>query len=103
VVSVQASVWRFVVRPGRQPEFEELYGPGGMWAALFHESRAYRGSILLRSHAQDRAYTLIDFWDHAEDFEAFKQRYAAAYGALDHEGEGLTEAEEHVGWFDDLP
>jgi heme-degrading monooxygenase HmoA len=100
---VQATVWRFVVRPGKQPEFEDLYGPGGLWAALSHESRAYHGTILLRSHDRDRAYTLVDFWDSRQDFEAFKAAHAAAYGALDREGEGLTEAEEHLGWFEDLP
>lgn len=101
-MSLQASAWRFVVKPGKQPEFEELYGPGGLWAGLFHESRAYHGTILLRSQERDREYKLVDFWDHRDDFEAFKKKFASAYGALDHEGEGLTEQEEHLGWFEDL-
>jgi heme-degrading monooxygenase HmoA len=99
---MQATMWRFIVKPGKQPEFEELYAPGGLWAALFHESRAYHGTILMRSHDEDRAYTLIDFWDHRSDFDAFKAKFASAYGALDHEGDGLTDLEEHIGWLEDL-
>jgi hypothetical protein len=99
---VQASVWRFLVRAGKQPEFEDLYAPGGLWAALFHESHAYHGTVLLRSHEHDRAYTTIDFWDHREAYDAFKAKFASAYAALDREGEQLTETEEHLGWFEDL-
>ncbi|MCA1813333.1 MAG: hypothetical protein LC624_05205 [Halobacteriales archaeon] len=99
---MQASMWRFVAKPDRQPEFEEFYGPGGMWAALFHESRAYHGTILLRDRAAERTYTLIDFWDSLDSFDQFKAQHAAAYGALDHEGSSLTEEEHHLGWFDDI-
>jgi heme-degrading monooxygenase HmoA len=99
---VEASLWRFVARPGREKDFEALYGPGGLWAALFHESRRYHGTILLRSHAAPREYTLLDFWQSRADFEAFKEAQRGAYEALDREGEGLTELEQHLGWFDDL-
>jgi heme-degrading monooxygenase HmoA len=99
---MQATMWRFVVKPGKEKAFEEMYGPGGLWAALFHESRAYHGTILVRSRAEPRAYTLLDFWDHREDYDAFKEKFAEPFAALDHEGEKLTEREEQVGWFDDI-
>jgi hypothetical protein len=100
---VEATLWRFVARPGKEQEFEDLYGPGGLWAALFHESRAYHGTILLRDATRPRAYTLLDFWGAREDFEALKKARAEAYAALDQAGEALTESEEHLGWFDDVP
>lgn len=95
-------MWRFVARPGREKEFEAFYGPGGLWAALFHESRRYHGTLLLRSHAAPREYMLLDYWSGREDFEAFKVAHRDAYEALDREGEALTEAEHHLGWFEDL-
>jgi len=100
---LQASVWRFRARAGKEREFESLYGPGGLWAGLFRESPHYHGTVLLRSHAGDRWYVLVDTWRSRADFEAFKVAHAAAYEGMDREGEGLTEAEEHQGWFDELP
>jgi heme-degrading monooxygenase HmoA len=102
VVAVQASVWRFVAKAGKQGEFEQFYGPGGMWAALFHESTDFHGTILVRSRDRPREYLLMDFWKSREARDEFVKKHAAAYGALDREGEALTESEQDLGWHDDV-
>lgn len=99
---MHASVWRLRCKPGKEKEFEELYGPGGLWAALFHESRAYHGTIVLRSQREPLQFTLIDFWTHRDDYDALRQDRREPYDALDRAGAELTESEEHVGWFDDV-
>lgn len=99
---MQASVWRFVAKSGKQGEFEQFYGPGGMWAALFHESPLYHGTILVRSRDRPREYLLLDFWESKQAREDFVAKHPAAYAALDREGDELTEKEEHLGWHDDV-
>jgi len=41
-------LWEFLVKPGREKEFERIYGPEGDWARLFARAEGYVRSDLLR-------------------------------------------------------
>jgi heme-degrading monooxygenase HmoA len=90
-------VWEFIVRAGREREFEEVYGPTGAWATLFSKSPEHLGVDLLRDVANPRRYLTIDRWKTSEAFGAFRKAHAAECEALDARCEGLTEAERKIG------
>jgi len=99
---VYVLIWSFRPRVGSQRRFEEAYGPGGDWAALFRASPDYLGTELLRDVAGSGRYLTIDRWRTAAAYEEFLAGQRYAYDALDQACEGLTEAEELVGRFDVL-
>jgi len=87
----------YVVKPGAEAAFERLYGPSGGWSALFRPAPGYLGTELLHdAHAPGR-YVTVDRWESAAAYDAFRLESAAAYAALDRQGEALTETERLVG------
>jgi quinol monooxygenase YgiN len=56
----------------------------------------------MRDTADSSRYLVIDLWRDAACFDAFKQAHAAEYAILDKDCEALTEAEVHIGTFEDL-
>ncbi|HSS98332.1 MAG TPA: hypothetical protein VLK33_14940, partial [Terriglobales bacterium] len=40
-------IWEFVVRPGKEQLFEQIYGPDGDWVQLFQRGRGYCGTRLI--------------------------------------------------------
>jgi enamine deaminase RidA (YjgF/YER057c/UK114 family) len=92
-------LWRFAVKPGKEEEFERIYGPDGDWAVLFRKGDGYGGTELHKSRETPRSYLVIDRWRSLDAFKQFKQRFTNQYRALDLRCEELTEKEEHVGDF----
>jgi heme-degrading monooxygenase HmoA len=91
-------VWEFLVREGREPAFEELYGPRGAWAVLFAASPDFGGTELLcDTVAGARRYLTLDRWSSPQAFAAFRAAHAVAYEALDRRCEALTERETPLG------
>ena len=71
-----AVVWQFDVLPGKNEEFERLYGADGPWTALSRRSRSFLGSSFLRDLAQPSRYMVVEYWSemvvyqrHHADFE----------------------------------
>ena len=93
-------VWEFRVRPGRETEFEERYGPDGDWARLFRLGDGYEGTALLRDVKDAGRYVVTDTWRDAAAYDAFQQRHAEAYKTLDAECAVLTLEEQRVGAFE---
>lgn len=89
-------LWEFEVKPGYESRFESVYGPGGGWARLFAQSPAYRETCLLRDIHRPGFHLTQDRWDSREAYDAFRRTHAAAYAALDAEGEMLTVQERHL-------
>jgi heme-degrading monooxygenase HmoA len=96
-------LWRFVVRPGSEAAFEAAYGPDGQWTRLFREGEGYLGTELLRDQSEPRGYVTIDRWVSREAWAAFRAARAADWEALDRRCQDLTEHEEEIGRFEDLP
>ncbi|HEY1525836.1 MAG TPA: antibiotic biosynthesis monooxygenase [Candidatus Angelobacter sp.] len=92
-------VWEFVVKPGREAEFQEKYGPEGGWAQLFGRSAGYLRTELVKDVAVANRLLTLDYWRTEEEFSRFKERHLAEYERLDREFEGLTERETRLGAF----
>jgi heme-degrading monooxygenase HmoA len=90
-------IWEFVVRPGKEKLFEQIYGPNGDWAQLFRRGRGYCGTTLTRDCDQPRRYLALDFWKSQEEYERFKSQHSDEYKAIDAKCEALTEKEREVG------
>lgn len=91
--------WRFKVKPGREREFEEAYGPVGDWARLFRNHDGYLGTDLMRDTNEERVYLTIDRWRSADDFNNFKDLYLSEYEQLDRILADLTESETLQGYY----
>ena len=95
-------LWGFDVKPGREKEFESVYGPEGDWARLFRRDPAYQRTLLMRDPFRDCRYLTCDFWETREAHDAFKRVNSKEYSALDTVCEALTLAERKIGEFDRL-
>jgi heme-degrading monooxygenase HmoA len=96
---VHLIIWRLWVRPGREAEFEQVYGPAGDWAQLFARGDGFIGTELLRDVAELNHYVTIDRWTSRAAFETFRERWADDYRELDKRCEALTLREEALGTF----
>jgi heme-degrading monooxygenase HmoA len=92
-------VWEFRVRPEKEKEFVEQYGPEGSWAQLFRRSGGYIRTELTRDVTDHLRFLTLDYWQTEEEFNDFRERHLAEYQRLDKEFEGLTEKETHLGAF----
>src|SRR5262245_49368963 len=96
---MKAIVWAFRPRPGREVEFEQAYGAGGDWIALFRQAPGFLGTELLRATDGSGQYLTVDRWESPAAYEAFRAARGAEYEALDRAHEALTVFEEKVGDF----
>jgi hypothetical protein len=65
---VIAVVWQFDVKPGREDDFERLYGADGEWTDVSRRSRSFLGSSFLRDLSAPR-YVLIEYWSEMLPYE----------------------------------
>lgn len=89
--------WEFKVHPGKQHEFEKLYGPEGDWEKLFKKHPGYISTQLLKSTEQENTFITIDYWKSKEDLDEFKSTFKNEFEILEKEGEKLTISEKQVG------
>jgi heme-degrading monooxygenase HmoA len=94
-------VWEFLVRPERVAAFERTYGPNGEWAALFGRAPGYLGTLLLRDASHAHRYLTIDRWRSEEDYQQFREHYAAEYRAIDERSETMTLQERSLGTYEE--
>ena len=95
-------VWAFEVKPSCEQQFERAYGPHGDWARFFELGAGYLGTELLRAPGE-RRYLTIDRWQTREAYEAFRAAQLADYEKIDRGFERLTEREEQIGAFEQVP
>ena len=86
-------VWLFTAAPGREAEFETVYGPTGAWAKLFAQSAGYLGTALERGPESPRHYTVTDRWESRHAWNTFQREHTVAYEALERRCDSLTESE----------
>jgi heme-degrading monooxygenase HmoA len=92
-------IWAFQAKPGREEEFERVYGPAGDWARFFAQGEGYLGTELSRDTKIPGRYLTLDFWASAQCYENFRQKHAAEYHDLDKRCEELTQSEQQIGCF----
>lgn len=92
-------IWEFVVQPGKEKLFEQIYGPDGDWARLFRQGIGFCATELSRDPDEPRRYVTLDFWESQADYDTFKSKHETEYRAIDRKCESLTEKEREVGKF----
>lgn len=92
-------IWSYVVRPERQSEFEQAYGPNGEWAELFRKAEGYFRTELLHDTETPDRYTTLDYWHSEDDYNKFHNQFVSEYQALDARFEEWTVSETLIGRF----
>ncbi len=93
-------VWQFVVKSGCEEAFERAYGADGDWAQFFRTGTGFVSVELLRDPRNPSAYSTIDRWKTATDYEEFSRQNAMEYREIDERCECLTVNETHGGSFE---
>ena len=92
-------IWKFVPKIGLEKEFEEIYGPHGLWTELFNKTNDYIVTSLLKEIDSPNVYLAIDQWKSKDAYESFKLRFFKEYHTIDQRCKDLTELEQMVGEF----
>jgi heme-degrading monooxygenase HmoA len=95
-------VWEFRPRKGAEAEFEDAYGPQGVWAKFFELGPGFVGTELNRDLKDPSRYLALDLWVSREAYEAFRSAHSAEYEAIDKQCEALTAEEKPLGTFERL-
>jgi len=93
-------VWQFDVLPGREAEFEQIYGPDGDWAKFFRQFNGFEGTELLRDLHHRGRYLTLDRWQSHDAWEVVQQKSPDRYRELDLRCDALTRHETRIGVFD---
>lgn len=91
--------WEFRPRAGVEKQFEEAYGPGGVWARFFAQGEGYFGTELNQDLKDVGRYVTLDLWVSQEHYERFRAAHAEEYGVIDERCDELTEVEKKIGSF----
>lgn len=89
-------VWEFQPASRRERDFESVYPPTGLWAALFRRDPGYLGTELIPPRESGGCYRTIDRWESAAAYQRFRQMWGSEYDALDRACESLTSDERPV-------
>jgi heme-degrading monooxygenase HmoA len=92
-------IWEFVVKAEAVDQFEQAYGPDGVWTRLFRAYPGFRGTTLLRDTDNPRRYLTIDLWDTGADRKRMLTQAKTRYFDLDEALADLTESEDEIGNF----
>jgi heme-degrading monooxygenase HmoA len=93
------AVWEFLVKPGSEKTFEQVYGPEGDWVRLFRRAEGHLSTQLYRDAKTARRYLTVDCWVSVAAYEAFRRQFAEEHKLLDAACEALTEKETPLGSF----
>ena len=76
-------VWEYEVVPGREAEFEQLYGSAGAWAQLFARSTGHVSTELYRGVEQPARYLTVDRFSDTDSWQRFLSEHGGDYAELD--------------------
>jgi hypothetical protein len=68
-------VREFWVREGCERNFEEVFGPAGIWSELLQRSDQYVRTELRLQSGVERRYRVLDYWISHLGFEGFREQY----------------------------
>ena len=97
-----AIVWQFVVKEGRQAEFEHLFGADGDWTLMNRRTRSYLGSSFLRDQGEPSKYLVVEYWSEMLVYEQHRAYRSDAIAALEQQRAALVESVEPLGVFSAL-
>ena len=94
-----AIVWQFDVKPGKEAEFEELYGADGEWTRINRDTRSYLGSSFLRDQSNGARYILVEYWSEMVVYEKYRRSHAGRIAALEARRSTVLQSVEPLGVF----
>jgi heme-degrading monooxygenase HmoA len=94
-------VWEYDVKPDQVAQFEQVYGPEGLWMKLFRNSVDHVATELYRSTAKPNRFVTVDCWRTRSSYENFRKTFAGEYAHLDEWCERIVEHERTLGVTDD--
>jgi hypothetical protein len=97
-----AIMWQFEVKPGRESDFEELYGIEGEWAAMNRHARSYLGTSFLRDQNRSSRYVVIEYWSEMLVYEQHRAFRADGIASLEERSRALVDSVEPLGVFSAL-
>jgi heme-degrading monooxygenase HmoA len=89
-------VWEYEVMPGREADFEQLYGPAGAWARLFARSDGYVSTELYRGVDRPGRYLTVDLFSDAGSWWRFLHDHGSVYAELDGRCAELTTSQAEI-------
>ena len=92
-------IWEFIVKSGREDEFEQAYGAGGLWVQFFRRDEHYLGTELINDIVEPQRYLTIDRWTSESTYRDFRERNLSEYELLDRQCEHLMDSETPLGAF----
>jgi heme-degrading monooxygenase HmoA len=99
VSSAYVYIWEYSVALAERGRFENEYGAGGSWDALFRLAPGFIGTLFLADREQAGRYVTVDQWRSHDDYLAFHRIFGDDYKALDERLESLTTSERLIGHF----
>jgi heme-degrading monooxygenase HmoA len=97
-----AIMWQFEVKPGRESDFEELYGIEGEWSALNRHARSYLGTSFLRDQNRPSRYLVIEYWSEMLVYEQHRSFRSDGIASLEERSRELVDSVEPLGIFSAL-
>jgi len=94
-----AIMWQFDVKPGRETEFEQIYGADGAWTTMNRHTRSYLGSSFLNDQNQSSRYNVIEYWSEMLVSEPDRGVRATALAEFEATRTQLIESVEPMGIF----
>jgi heme-degrading monooxygenase HmoA len=89
-------VWEYEVVPGREAEFEQLYGSAGAWAQLFARSTGHVSTELYRGVDRPGRYVTVDRFSDTRSWRRFLTEHGDDYAELDARCAQLTSAQVEI-------
>ena len=84
------------------PQFEEVYGSNGAWAAFFRDGPGFVGTELLRDVEQAGRYLVVDRWETAAAYNEFAAAHRDEYMRRVDESRFRYEHELRFGTFENV-
>ena len=97
-----AIMWQFDVKPGREAEFEELYGVDGEWTAMNRTARSFLGNSFLRDQNRSSRYILIEYWSEMLVYEQHRVFRSDVIASLEERRHALVDVIEPLGIYSAL-
>jgi heme-degrading monooxygenase HmoA len=92
--------WEFRPRKGSEADFEQTYGPNGVWTKFFQRCEGFVATELNRDANDPGRYWTLDLWTSKAAYDRFRFEHQAGYQAIDAQCEKLTEQETELGRFE---
>lgn len=98
-MSTYVYIWQYLVNPKYLKEFNEFYGPLGIWNQFFKLSVSYIKTEILVDTANKFKFITIDYWHSKVDYNDFITINEKKYFEIDQKCDKFTLEELKIGEF----